>query len=181
MILEPMKEAELIDYLKEMEYGKRCLEQNKKNIYHEIETQEESIRRNSFRSVGSDLPAASGHGTIKDKVYKILMQSYRNIERQVEDAAARLLELNEQEEKMQFVRQCIRMLPLNQSSIIESQFIKRQGWEVYAKNYHISKASIYRIRKTALQNLLVIYNYRFQQNNEKKRNQQRTERKEPAV
>lgn len=159
MIFGPMDETEMKQYLQEMPVLTEKIDKRKQEAYKAVETLEESIERNSYPSTIHEYSPA-GVGT-KDKVFEILQKSYRDIERQLEDIAQELLQLTEEEEKMYFVKQCIRGLPLTQADLIKELCIDGCSWELFAKRNYISKATISRRRKNAMRNLLFLYNYRF--------------------
>lgn len=164
MIFGPMDECEMKQYLHEMNMLEEKIDKRKKEAYKEVETLEESIERNSFPSTVREY-SPSGVG-MKDKVFDILQKSYRDIDRQLEDISLELLQITEEEEKMYFVKRCIHGLPLSQADLIRELFINGCSWELFAKRNYISRATISRRRKTAMSNLLFLYNFRFSQKKE---------------
>ena len=164
MIFGPMDEVEMKQYLQEMNTLEEKIDRRKKEAYKAVETLEESIERNSFPPTIREYNSA-GVG-MKDKVFDILQKSYRDNDRQLEDLSQELLQITEEEEKLRFVRRCIRGLPLMQSDLIEELVVEGCSWELFAKRNYISRATVSRRRKTAMRNLLYLYNFRFMQKKE---------------
>ena len=159
MIFGPMDENEMNQYLHEMNLLAKKIEKRKKEAYRAVETLEESIERNSLPASVREFHAA-GVGT-KDKVFDILQRSYRDIERQLEDISQELLQITEEEEKLYFVKKCIRELPIVQADLIKELVIEGCNWEAFGRRNYISRATISRRRKAAMRNLLCMYNVRF--------------------
>ena len=164
MIFGPMDETEMKQYLHEMNTLEEKINKRKKQAYQEVESLEECIERNSFPSTVREY-TPSGVG-MKDKVFDILQKAYRDIDRQLEELSQELLQISEEEEKMFFVKRCIRGLPLTQADLIKELVIDGCSWELFAKRNYVSKATISRRRKTAMRNLLFLYNFRFEQKKE---------------
>lgn len=148
-------EQEMIAYLQKM---KQLEEQNtlrRKEIYKNIETLEECIERNTF--VHSENVGSSG-STQKDTAYRILMSAYRDFEQQLELYNRILYEILQEDEKIDLIWKCIRYLPRIHSSIIVALYIEGQQWEIYARENYMSRATVFRTKKAAIQNLVVLYN-----------------------
>lgn len=161
MIFGPMNENEMKEYLQHMSTMEEALDRRKKETYRAVETLEESIERNSFPSTVREYNP-SGVG-MKDKVFDILQKSYRDIDRELEEVSKELLQILEEEEKLRYMKRCIRGLPLIQADLIRDLVIGGCNWELFAKRNYISRATVSRRRKTAMKNLLFLYNFRFMQ------------------
>lgn len=159
MILDAMTEQQMADYLQEMNRLEERIGNRRKEIYREVETIEECIERNTFFR-GNGEGNSSGHYR-GDAVYRILMRTYRDYEEQIEQINQELLQMLEEEEKIRYIRNCLWKLPMKQSEILLDLYVNGMKWEKYAKRNYVSRATVFRNRKTALKNLLVIYNLRF--------------------
>lgn len=159
MIFGPMNEMEMKQYLQEMQVLETKIYERKKEAYEKVETLEECIERNSFPPTVREY-SSSGIGKT-DRTYDILEKSYMDIKRQMDDVSQELLQINEEEEKMYFVKKCIRELPMLQADIITELGIKGCSWEVFARNNYMSKATVSRKRRRAMEHLLMLYNDHF--------------------
>lgn len=152
-----MTEKELITYLQNIKKEEERLHMQKKKLYNEIETLEEAIQRNSFSSHNDDAGTVLYTGFDKSKIHRILMRSYRDIDDELDAVAAQLITINDQEENIKRIWRCINMLPINQAEVIEAIYIDNMKWQDYAKTTCQSIATVGRIRKKAIENLLFFY------------------------
>jgi len=136
------------------------LKSSAKNI--KLESFEECIRRRSFRGGISELGTGSqSHSTKTDTVYNILRSVQSDMDRQGREIAQQILKITEGQEKLNYVRFCIRSLPQDQEELIQHVYVKGEGQVAYAKEKYFSKATASRRTRTAMGNLLELYNGRF--------------------
>ncbi|MCD7820346.1 MAG: hypothetical protein LUH07_15075 [Lachnospiraceae bacterium] len=159
---EPMDEGDMVEYLGEMEGLEARMQGMLKEEFARLESFEECIWRKSLRSSnteensGGDPPRRNA-----DTIYNILVSVERDLEKQGNEIAQQILRITKGQEKLNYVRFCIRSLPTEQAELISHVYVKREGQTVYAAEKHYSKSMICRKTKAALESLLVLYNRRF--------------------
>lgn len=152
-----MTEKELIQYLLDMKGQEARLQEQKEKLHSKIESLEEAIQRNSFGSRDDDAGMVSSGSFDKNKLHRILMRAYRDIDNELDAVAEELIMIGEQEEKIKRMLHCINLLPISQAEAIEALYINGMSWQEYAKATCQSKATIGRIRKAAIKHLLKMY------------------------
>lgn len=148
----------MILYLQDMRGKEERLQEKKRELYGKIETLEEAIERNTFAKRENEDDILTGGSYDKDKLYRILMLAYKDIDDELEYTAGQLLDLFEQEEKLKKMWRCIDRLPPRQAEVIEALCIDGVRWLDYARVVCQSRASVGRVRKKAIENLLSLYN-----------------------
>lgn len=152
-----MTEKELIKYLQDMKGQEARLQEQKKKLHSKIESLEEAIQRNSFGSRDDDAEMVPSGGFDKNKLHRILMRAYRDIDNELDAVAEELIIIENQEEKIKQMLRYINLLPISQAEAIEALYINGMSWQEYAKATCQSRATIGRIRKEAIKNLLRMY------------------------
>lgn len=163
----PMTEGDMAEYLGEIEGLNEKLLAMIQDEYTHLETLEECIRRNTFHGQ-PDGPAVKS-GPKGDAAYYTLRAVYREMDRQVEELTMEVMKIMEGQEKLRYVNHCIRMLPCDQAELIGRLYVQREKQENYAKEKCISLPTLRRRRKTAMDNLLVLYNSYFREDAGNKR------------
>ncbi|MCC8102244.1 MAG: hypothetical protein LIP11_08285 [Clostridiales bacterium] len=162
---EPMDEGDMVEYLGEMERMDKRIQEMLREEYSKLESFEECIRRRSFRNGVSELGTGSqSHSTKTDTVYNILCSVQSDMDRQGREIAQQILKITEGQEKLNYVRFCIRSLPQEQEELILHVYVKGEGQVAYAKEKYFSKATASRRTRAAMGNLLELYNGRFASN-----------------
>lgn len=159
MIFESMNEQEIVTYLQGMKQLENNICLRREEIYKKIETLEDCIERINF-SHGENIGSAPTGG-VKDTAYRVLMRSYEDYDRQLNYYSEQLLEICDEEEQMQYMQQCIRRLPFKQSALIIDIYINGVSVDEYARTNYLSRATVFRSKKRAIGNLIVLYNMRF--------------------
>ena len=159
MQFKKMTEADMAEYLQNLGALEEGIRYERNELMKQVESLEEAIERNTFRN--SD--GSSGLRTVisqdtRDKVFHILQKAYRSIEQEIEQATHELWELDKKEQKMRNVKKCLARLPFCFCEILEELYVKGIDWQIFAEKHAQSRATVFRARKRALDNLLVIYN-----------------------
>ena len=104
--MERMTKAEMIDFLKNMNRKERILADEKKRLRGSVETLEEAIERNNF-SRSTDESGIVAQGFSPDKVFRVLLNSQRDIEEETRSMVLHLRNIYEKEDQISFVRRCL--------------------------------------------------------------------------
>lgn len=161
MLFNKMSEGEMIEYLQNMDTLEESLFFERKELEEQIESLEEAIRRNSFRGKADDDGASrllSGGSRSEDRLYRILRNSYQDIENEIRDVTKELWNVDRKEQQMRNIRKCLTRLPYYQREILEDLYMRGIEWQNFAKKHSMSRATIFRARKRAMENLLALYN-----------------------
>lgn len=159
MLFQKMTEADMTEYLQNLGALEEGILRERNELMKQVESLEEAIERNTFRNsdVSSGLRTIISEDT-RDKVFHILQKAYRSIEQEIEQATHELWEVDKKEQKMRTVKKCLARLPYCQREILEDLYVKGIDWQDYAEKHALSRATVFRARKRALDNLLVLYN-----------------------
>lgn len=151
-----MTEAELVEYLLNMNLLEAELFYERQELESQIETLEEAIERHSLTGSGNN---EISHVTVSgDKVYQILEKAERSIAEEISRVTRELWEIVKKEEQLRTVKRCLMRLPYFQRELLEDLYITGIDWKDYAKRHYQSRATVFRNRKRAIQNLLEIVN-----------------------
>ncbi len=161
MAFDIMTEREMTDYLKDFKKTGDAILEKKRRILNTVETMEDAIQRNTFGGPNEEVTSFNNDFSSKDKNYKVLIRSYRDIEEEMKDILKRLWLLLEEKEKYEYVQHCLDRLPVLQEEIIKALYIDGMKWEDYGRLHYISHTTVARNRKRAMDNLLVLYNFKF--------------------
>lgn len=161
MIFGPMDEMEMAAFLSSMKRESAKLNEKKKEIENEIVTVEEYIRLNSCGGHSdSEVPAGNVFRS-SDTLHRIWEHSYREYKERLDALCQEALDIAEQEQKIGYVKKCLRMLPSFQRDILELLYVEGMTQKEYAVTNCVSRATVNRNRNIALKNLVVLYNGKF--------------------
>lgn len=155
-VFKPMDKQQMLQYLKDLKTMTDNLQMRRKQLYVQLETIESFIKANTFSGVLGEFAASKYKSG--DTVYKILQRTNEDMEQQLDYVSQELLQILRQEEQIRYIQKCIRMLPAAQEDIIMELFINGSDWETYGKERYLSRTTVFRNKKRALENLTVVYN-----------------------
>ena len=164
-----MTVPEMTEYLTEMKMQEESLQKRRQEVEGEIVTVDEYIRLNAYGS-------HSGEGMVRssfrdsDTLYRI----WENIEREYEERLAVLseeaLRIAKEEQKLGYVRSCMRFLPAGQEEILRMLYVEGMMQKEYALSHGISRSTVLRNASRAMNNLVYIYNTYVMQQHSKWKN-----------
>ena len=108
-LMEKMTKKEMIAFLKGMDKRKEYLENKKSRLKGSVETLEEAIQRNTFSKPDDDAGVVSGTFS-PDKVFRVLLNSQRDIEEETKSMVYRMRDIYTAEDQIDFVRYCLLQL-----------------------------------------------------------------------
>lgn len=163
MIFERMTEGEMTQYLSSMRWTGEKIRKKREELGKAAGCVEDYIQKNAYagQCIGEEIAPYSGFHRA-DTVHRMLERSYRDYEAQVEELSRETVQLEAEEEKLRYVRDCLHRLPLAQSELIEALYVEGMSWEAYGQINYISRTTVQRRRKQAMGNLLMLYNQRFE-------------------
>ena len=97
--MEKMTREEMIEFLKGIDCRKNLLDEEKRRIRGSVETLQEAIYRNNFarHDDGSGVITA---GFSPDKVFRVLMNSERDIEVEARNMASQMIDVYKREDQL---------------------------------------------------------------------------------
>lgn len=147
----------MIRFLRGLRAAQQDLREQRLRQRRCVESREESIRRLTFsRGHADPEPVFTGYST--DKVFRILMNSERDLREEVEDILEILEIIDRKEDEIQFVRRCLAELPGWQQSLLTGLYIDGEGAEHMMDKLCVGRTSLYHMAREALGALLRIYN-----------------------
>ena len=118
-----MTVPEMTEYLTEMKLQEESLRKRRQEVEGEIVTVDEYIRLNAYGSHSGEGMGRSGFRD-SDTLYRI----WENIEREYEERLAVLseeaLRIAKEEQKLGYVRSCMRFLPAGQEEILRMLYVE---------------------------------------------------------
>ncbi|MCC8138274.1 MAG: hypothetical protein LIO76_09500 [Clostridiales bacterium] len=161
MDFEPMDREEMMEYLREIEVLEKKIPEMLEEAYNGIEPEEACIYRKALQEKDTDGMSGYTKGMKMDNVYYTLLSVHRELDQQMKERAQELLQITKAQEKLDYVKRCIKKLPSDQEEVIVCLFVKKTKWEAYSKQSGLCRAVVFRRRTKALENLVMIYNSRF--------------------
>ena len=155
--MERMTKAEMIDFLKNMNRKERILADEKKRLRGSVETLEEAIERNNF-SRSTDESGIVAQGFSPDKVFRVLLNSQRDIEEETRSMVLHLRNIYEKEDQISFVRRCLLELDTTEQLLIREAYMNDVVVERLVSKFCMSRSQLYRKLHKAVDNLVEIYN-----------------------
>lgn len=155
--MERMTRAEMIDFLKGMNKKTQILEDEKKRLRGSVETMEEAIERNNF-SHKTDESGIMTQGFSPDKVFRVLLNSQRDIEEETRAMVLHMRDIYEKEDQISFVRRCLLEIDTTEQLLIRDAYLNDIVVEQLASKFCMSRSQLYRKLQKAVDNLLKIYN-----------------------
>lgn len=155
--MERMTRAEMIDFLKSMEKKTQILADEKKRLRGSVETMEEAIARNNF-SHKTDESGIMTPGFSPDKVFRVLLNSQRDIEEETRAMVLHMRDIYEKEDQISFVRRCLLEIDTTEQLLIRDAYLNDIVVEQLASKFSMSRSQLYRKLQKAVDNLLKIYN-----------------------
>ena len=155
--MERMTKAEMIDFLKNMNRKERILADEKKRLRGSVETPEEAIERNNF-SRSTDESGIVAQGFSPDKVFRVLLNSQRDIEEETRSMVLHLRNIYEKEDQISFVRRCLLEIDTTEQLLIREAYMNDVVVEQLVSKFCMSRSQLYRKLHKAVDNLVEIYN-----------------------
>ena len=156
-LMEKMTKKEMIAFLKGMDKRKEYLENEKSRLKGSVETLEEAIQRNTFSKPDDDAGAVSGTFS-PDKVFRVLLNSQRDIEEETKSMVYRMRDIYSAEDQIDFVRYCLLQLNGDDQFLLNEIYVKDAMIENMMKTLSMSQSNVYRLLQRALERLLEVYN-----------------------
>ena len=155
--MEKMTREEMIEFLKGMDCRKKLLDEEKRRIRGSVETLQEAIYRNNFarHDDGSGITAA---GFSPDKVFRVLMNSERDIEIEARNMVFQMKTIYEREDQLDHVRRCLMKMKAQDQYLLNEVYVKDNLVETLVGKMHYSRSHLYRKLQKALDRLLDMYN-----------------------
>ena len=164
-----MTVPEMTEYLTEMKLQEESLRKRRQEVECEIVTVDEYIRLNAYGSHSGEGMGRSGFRD-SDTLYRI----WENIEREYEERLAVLseeaLRIAKEEQKLGYVRSCMRFLPAGQEEILRMLYVEGMMQKEYTLSHGISRSTVLRNASRAMNNLVYIYNTYVMQQHSKWKN-----------
>ena len=152
-----MTRDEMIEFLKGMDRRKKLLDEEKSRIRGSVETMQEAIYRNNFAR-HDDGSGVTASGFSPDKVFRVLMNSQRDIEIEARNMANQMLAVYEREDQLDHVRRCILKMGVQEQYLLNEVYVKDKLVETLVGKMHYSRSHLYRMLQKALDQLLDLYN-----------------------
>lgn len=167
--MEKMTRGEMITFLKGMDKRRAYLESEKSRLKGNVETLEEAIQRNTFSKPDNDAGVISGSFS-PDKVFRVLLNSQRDIEEETRSMVFRMRDLYEAEDQIDFVKYCLLQLSGQDQFLLNEVYVKDGMVDDMTRTMCMSKSNVYRLLQLALKRLLDLYNARCQEMESRKAN-----------
>ena len=155
--MDKMTRTEMIRFLKSMDKRMEYLSREKERLKSSVETLEEAIQRNTFSKPNDDSGVISGTFS-PDKIFRVLLNSQRDIEEETRGMFFRLRDIYMAEDQIDFVKYCLLQLSGEDQFFINEVYVKDVMTENMANNLSMSRSNVYRILQIALKRLLDLYN-----------------------
>ena len=147
----------MVRFLRGMESRVRFLESEKKLILSTVESMEEAIERNTFARHDDNVgPVQTSFSP--DKIFRVLLNARRDVEEETKEMVVRMKDICLAEDQIEYVKRCMFRLGGEESYALSEVYIKGVSTEVFSLSLSMSKSSLYRLLRSALGNLLEIYN-----------------------
>ena len=155
--MEKMTREEMIEFLKGIDCRKNLLDEEKRRIRGSVETLQEAIYRNNFarHDDGSGVIPA---GFSPDKVFRVLMNSERDIEVEARNMASQMIDVYKREDQLDHVRRCLMKMKVQDQYLLNEVYVKDNLVDTLVGKMHYSRSHLYRKLQKALDQLLDLYN-----------------------
>ena len=147
----------MIGFLKGMNQKARILEDEKKRLRGSVETMEEAIERNNF-SHGGDESGIKTPGFSPDKVFRVLLNSQRDIDEDTRAMVLHMRDIYEKEDQISFVRRCLLEIDTTGQLLIQEAYMNDVVVERLVSKFSMSRSQLYRKLHKAVEDLVEIYN-----------------------
>ena len=155
--MEKMTKAEMIDFLKGMNQKTKILEEEKRLLRGSVETMEEAIARNNFSHNGDETGIVA-QGFSPGKVFRVLLNSQRDIEEETRAMVLHMRDIYEKEDQISFVRRCLLEIDITEQLLIREAYLNDVVMEQLTAKFCMSRSQLYRKLHKAVDNLVGIYN-----------------------
>ena len=147
----------MIEFLKGMDCRKSLLDEEKRRIRGCVETMQEAIYRNNF-SRHDDGSGVIASGFSPDKVFRVLMNSERDIEVETRNMVSQMKAVYEREDQLDHVRRCLQKMGIQEQYLLKEVYVKDNMVDSLVGKLHYSRSHLYRMLQKALDQLLDLYN-----------------------
>ena len=160
--MNTMTRDEMIEFLKGMDCRKKLLDEEKSRIRGSVETMQEAIYRNNFAR-HDDGSGVTASGFSPDKVFRVLMNSERDIEVEARNMVIQMKAVYEREDQLDHVRRCLMKMKVQDQYLLNEVYVKDNLVDSLTGKLHYSRSHLYRMLQKALDQLLDLYNSTCQQ------------------
>ena len=147
----------MVEFLRGMTRKQKYLADEKKRLLGTIETMEQAIERNTFSRKSDDTGIVSSSFS-PDKIFRILLDSQRDIEEETKNMVLQMRDIYIEEAQIDYVRKCLLQMNGQDQQLIQEVYINDVVVDRLTGKMNLSKSSMYRMLQRAVERLLDLYN-----------------------